>query len=122
MFNERYKLLHICSVQTEPGEKDGSTSESSLESSSGYGSQTIIPVDDAAAVAATAAAAAAAAGHNEGMITFAWQSVVVLWHGTEFCLLCATNRSSNVIQSVTFWCLLRNKSYPRAVRLLLEGT
>ncbi|KDR12237.1 hypothetical protein L798_13845, partial [Zootermopsis nevadensis] len=29
--------------KTEPGEKDGSTSESSLESSSGYGSQTIIP-------------------------------------------------------------------------------
>lgn len=28
------------------GEKDGSTSESSLESSSGYGSQTTIPVDD----------------------------------------------------------------------------
>ncbi|XP_021933252.1 mucin-3A [Zootermopsis nevadensis] len=30
--------------KTEPGEKDGSTSESSLESSSGYGSQTIIPL------------------------------------------------------------------------------
>ncbi|KRT81434.1 hypothetical protein AMK59_5999 [Oryctes borbonicus] len=29
------------------GEKDGSTSESSLESSSGYGSQTTFPVDDA---------------------------------------------------------------------------
>lgn len=28
------------------GEKDGSTSESSLESSSGYGSQTTFPVDD----------------------------------------------------------------------------
>lgn len=115
-------MLHICSVQTEPGEKDGSTSESSLESSSGYGSQTIIPVDDAAAVAATAAAAAAAAAHNEGMITFVWQSLVVLWHGTEFCLLCGTNRSSDIIQSFTFWCSLHNESYLRAVRLLLEGT
>lgn len=66
-----YELLHFYFVQTEPGEKDGSTSESSLESSSGYGSQTIIPVDDAAAaVAATAAAAAAVATHNEGMIKF----------------------------------------------------
>ncbi|PSN34188.1 hypothetical protein C0J52_23020 [Blattella germanica] len=55
--------------KTEQGEKDGSTSESSLESSSGYGSQTIIPVDDAAAaMAANAAAAAAVAAnaHNEG--------------------------------------------------------
>lgn len=35
-----------------PGEveKDGSTSESSLESSSGYGSQTTFPVDDSAPV------------------------------------------------------------------------
>ena len=58
----------ILCVETEQGEKDGSTSESSLESSSGYGSQTIIPVDDAAAaMAANAAAAAAiAAAHNEG--------------------------------------------------------
>nr|CAD7431101.1 unnamed protein product [Timema monikensis] len=32
--------------KTEGGEKDGSTSESSLESSSGYSSQTTIPVDD----------------------------------------------------------------------------
>ncbi|XP_044739593.1 mucin-3A isoform X2 [Chrysoperla carnea] len=31
---------------TQEGEKDGSTSESSLESSSGYGSQTTFPVDD----------------------------------------------------------------------------
>jgi hypothetical protein len=115
MYNDRYKVLHVCSVQTEPGEKDGSTSESSLESSSGYGSQTIIPVDDVAAVAATMAGAAAAAAHNEGMITFVWQAVVVLWHGTEFCLLCATNRNSDIIQSFTFWCSLSNESYPRAV-------
>ncbi|KAK4885483.1 hypothetical protein RN001_001754 [Aquatica leii] len=32
------------------GEKDGSTSESSLESSSGYGSQTTFPVDEAAQI------------------------------------------------------------------------
>jgi hypothetical protein len=68
-------------------------------------------VDDAAAVAATAAAAAAAAAHSEGMITFVWHLVVVLQHGTEFCLLCATNRSKGVIrctQSFTVWCPLHD--------------
>lgn len=89
-------MWHFCFVQTEPGEKDGSTSESSLESSSGYGSQTIIPVDDAAAaVAATAVAAAAVAAHGEGTNELVWQLFVVPWHGTvvltEYCLLCATN-------------------------------
>ncbi|GFG33978.1 hypothetical protein Cfor_04854, partial [Coptotermes formosanus] len=69
--------------KTEPGEKDGSTSESSLESSSGYGSQTIIPVDDAAAVAATAAAAAAVAAHNEDM-SF---SVSSLEAASKYCTL-----------------------------------
>lgn len=69
--------------KTEAGEKDGSTSESSLESSSGYGSQTIIPVDDAAAVAATAAAAAAVAAHNEDM-SF---SVSSLEAASKYCTL-----------------------------------
>lgn len=69
--------------KTEPGEKDGSTSESSLESSSGYGSQTIIPVDDAAAAAATAAAAAAAAAHNEDVSL----SVSSLEAASKYCTL-----------------------------------
>lgn len=104
-------MLCFYFVQTEPGEKDGSTSESSLESSSGYGSQTIIPVDDAAAVAATAVAAAAMAAHGEGTIKFAWQLFVVPWHGTvvltEYCLLCATNWSYAAVQSILILrCLL----------------
>lgn len=98
MFNKLYKVLLLYFVQTEAGEKDGSTSESSLESSSGYGSQTIIPVDDAAAVAATAAVAAAVAAHNEGMIQFMWQSVMLLQHETQQCLLCATNSHATIMK------------------------
>lgn len=41
------------------GEKDGSTSESSLESSSGYGSQTTFPAEEANA-------------HAEGIYTQSW--------------------------------------------------
>lgn len=45
--NWKKKLIECFQTPTAEGEKDGSTSESSLESSSGYGSQTTFPVEDA---------------------------------------------------------------------------
>lgn len=44
-FTKKITAYYIVILQNE-GEKESSTSESSLESSSGYGSQTTFPADD----------------------------------------------------------------------------